>query len=175
MFDEIIHDEDIDVLVIAARWESSDVESGSFERLLEILQDRGLADQTLIIERQAYFSHAVANQAITWLRTMDPEIWDPVALNLMINETVIVSDPQLPARDIRMAELSELYGVAFVSAFELQRAGDGIEFISPQGELLYWDVGHLTTAGSERRVRQMLDQDQVSELFRGHDLTPRSR
>jgi len=67
--------------------------------------------------------------------------------------------------DETIARLALKHGIVYVSALKLQRHPDGIEFVSPEGELLYWDAGHLTTAGARRRVSQIISQKNVSEVL----------
>lgn len=171
-FETVLEDPQIDLLVFAARWTADDVDSGAYEALLQRLDAQGLAERTLIIGRQTYFSHGITSQAISALRTMDAENWDPGALNSAINASISGEDSLLPELDLRLRDLAEAYGATFVSAYALQYRDGQYQVISPTGELLYWDVGHLTTAGSQWRVQQMLEQDTVSALVRAQGLSP---
>ena len=74
------------------------------------------------------------------------------------------------AMDETIARLAHKHGIVYVSALELQRHPDGIEFVSPAGELLYWDTGHLTTAGGRHRVSQIISQQSVREVLGSADV-----
>lgn len=174
-FENILPSDDIDLYIFSARWSRSVLRNGAFEQLLMSLDERGLSDKTIIVGRQVYFSQAVANQAVYNLRTMSPDDWEPEELNRALNDVISPAEElhtgeDVYAMDETIARLAHKHGIVYVSALELQRHPDGIEFVSPAGELLYWDTGHLTTAGGRHRVSQIISQQSVREVLGSADV-----
>ncbi|ABI76812.1 acyltransferase family protein [Hyphomonas neptunium ATCC 15444] len=166
-FEKILPSDEIDLYIFSSRWSPSLIANGAFEKFLVSLKDNGIADKSVIIGRQAYFSHGVANQAVYSLRSMSAADWQPEELNLKLNEVIQIAESeadQLPQIDRELSRLAAKYGVSYVSALGIQQHPDGIEFISPQGDLLYWDSGHLTTEGAIYRVGQILADSEVREI-----------
>ncbi|PKP81300.1 MAG: hypothetical protein CVT79_11620 [Alphaproteobacteria bacterium HGW-Alphaproteobacteria-18] len=166
-FEKILPSDDIDLYIFSSWWSPSLIDNGAIEKFLVSLEEQGIADRSIIIGRQAYFTHGIANQAVYSLRTMSPENWEPEELNRQINQVVGIPEDvaeRLEEIDALLTQMTAERGIVYVSALGLQKHPDGIEFISPQGELLYWDTGHLTTEGALYRVRQILAQPKVRKV-----------
>ena len=165
-FETVLRSRAIDLFIISARWEPTDLTQGAIDGLMQLLGRLEIADRVILIGRQTYFSDNVALHAARAIRGSDLEALDLDHLQASLNASLHPLE-DLSELDSRMRQAVEDTGVLYVSAYEFQMLTDGtFEFINENGELRYWDSGHLTDVGSVSTVNRILSFEPVKRRVR---------